>query len=89
MKGSKSGFVCFLLLFLVFIFSATASRDFSWMESGVAVQEMHFQGETGMTGSGEGIESDGLTTRRIDLESMDYGGTGPNDRHNPPSPGRV
>ncbi|MFS7934278.1 hypothetical protein Hanom_Chr05g00389661 [Helianthus anomalus] len=29
------------------------------------------------------------TTRRLDLENMDYGGTGANDRHDPKSPGRA
>ncbi|XP_023765412.1 uncharacterized protein LOC111913925 [Lactuca sativa] len=91
MKGSKAGFVCFLLLLMGFIISSSASRtgDFKWIKRGVAVQEIHLQDEIDVTSHGENMEFDRSATRRMDLETMDYGGTGPNDKHDPPSPGKL
>ncbi|KAI3772572.1 hypothetical protein L6452_03761 [Arctium lappa] len=89
MKLFKFGFLCFLLLFLGFNFSATASRSFRWMKNEVAIQEIHFQDEMNPRSYEERLELDELTIRRMDLENTDYGGTGANDRHDPKSPGRA
>ncbi|KAF5804328.1 hypothetical protein HanRHA438_Chr05g0205451 [Helianthus annuus] len=85
----KGGFVCcILLLILGFIFSSStdASRDSQWM---VSLPEIHFQNKIDPTNDKENMGYVESTTRRLDLENMDYGGTGANDRHDPKSPGRA
>lgn len=38
---------------------------------------------------GEAFGEAGLLERRMDLETQDYGGTGPNKDHDPKTPGRA
>ncbi|KAK1420741.1 hypothetical protein QVD17_22581 [Tagetes erecta] len=94
----KGVFVCCLLI-LVFMFSATtdASRNSGWImkKEEVAVvlpqpqPQIHIQDEIYTTSDEENTRYVESTPRRLDLEDMDYGGTGANDRHDPKSPGRA
>ncbi|KAK9055472.1 hypothetical protein SSX86_026555 [Deinandra increscens subsp. villosa] len=72
------------------MFSASdASRNSGWMKNQPALPQIQFQEEIDSTSDNPHMKYDKTTTRRSNLEYMDYDGTGANDRHDPKSPGRA